>query len=268
PLSCAKLKEEWEKIDPSFGVYSFTFDANGGTMGPDTAFNTKYGKDFTVLNTVTVKKGFTFAGWYVKRNADSKFVVAEGYWSTESEIAQNGYHLQVYPNGKILNFNYSWTKEYDGVSSYTFYAIWTALPTYTVRFDANGGTDAPVDQIKIQGEALRLTNDAPKRESYFFRGWSTTPDAQKIDYFAGTLYEQNADITLYAVWGKNIILGDVNCDGEIDSMDAVETFKYDAGLVDLDADQLFAADVNGDGEADSSDAVMILKYDAGIIDAI
>ena len=60
--------------------------------------------------------------------------------------------------------------------------------------------------------------------------------------------------------------GDANGDGDIDSLDAVVIFKYDAGLVDLTAEQLAYCDVTGDGEVDSLDSVVILKYDAGIID--
>lgn len=57
-------------------------------------------------------------------------------------------------------------------------------------------------------------------------------------------------------------LGDVNDDGEIDSLDAAAVLKYDAGIL---AEISEAADVNGDGEVDSLDAAAILKYDAGII---
>lgn len=60
--------------------------------------------------------------------------------------------------------------------------------------------------------------------------------------------------------------GDVNNDGEIDSLDAAAVLKHDAGIATLDARGLLAADVNKDGEVDSLDAAMILKFDAKIID--
>ncbi|MBQ7646718.1 MAG: hypothetical protein IJS94_05560 [Clostridia bacterium] len=61
--------------------------------------------------------------------------------------------------------------------------------------------------------------------------------------------------------------GDINGDGDVDSLDATLAFKYDAGLSDLGADQLAAGDVSGDGEVNSLDATLILKYDAGLIDS-
>ena len=61
--------------------------------------------------------------------------------------------------------------------------------------------------------------------------------------------------------------GDITGDGETDSADASAAFMYDAGIIDLTAEQLKAGDVNGDGQVDSEDAVLILKYDAGLINA-
>ena len=62
-----------------------------------------------------------------------------------------------------------------------------------------------------------------------------------------------------------VLYGDVNDDGEINSMDATLILKYDAGTGTLTNDQLKAADVSGDGEVDSADATLILKFDSGLI---
>ena len=61
------------------------------------------------------------------------------------------------------------------------------------------------------------------------------------------------------------ILGDVNGDGSVDSLDAAQVLKYDALLIELDGAALQRADVNSDGMVDSLDAAMILKFDAGLI---
>lgn len=58
--------------------------------------------------------------------------------------------------------------------------------------------------------------------------------------------------------------GDVNGDGVVDSLDAVEVLKYDAGLTELGEAQKVAADFNKDGEVDTLDAADILKHDAGL----
>ena len=58
--------------------------------------------------------------------------------------------------------------------------------------------------------------------------------------------------------------GDVNGDGYVDNLDAVEILKYDAGIAELSEEQKDVADFNNDGEVDNLDATAILKYDAGL----
>ncbi len=65
---------------------------------------------------------------------------------------------------------------------------------------------------------------------------------------------------------SDVVYGDVNNDGFIDSLDAAQVLKYDALLIELDGAALVAADVNGDGFVDSLDAAQILKYDALLIE--
>ncbi len=42
--------------------------------------------------------------------------------------------------------------------------------------------------------------------------------------------------------------------------------RYDAELITLSEEQLLAGDVNKDGSVDSLDAILILRYDAGLIE--
>lgn len=63
-------------------------------------------------------------------------------------------------------------------------------------------------------------------------------------------------------------LGDGNCDGMVDSADAVQALQYDIGILSEDDIQdLDNLDVNGDGGVDSADAVLILQFDAGLIES-
>ena len=79
--------------------------------------------------------------------------------------------------------------------------------TYTVSYDANGGTSAPESQKKVEGVALRLSTDSPQNTiRYNFIGWSTNPNATTPEYYGGDLFEIDADTTLYAVWEENFLL--------------------------------------------------------------
>jgi hypothetical protein len=61
--------------------------------------------------------------------------------------------------------------------------------------------------------------------------------------------------------------GDVNCDGEVDSIDAALILQYGAGLIgSLPCQQ--NGDVNGDGSVDAIDAALVLQFVAGLIDEL
>ena len=58
-------------------------------------------------------------------------------------------------------------------------------PTYTVTYDANGGTDAPDPRISTVGTGLYLSDEIPTRAGHKVAGWSTNSDNNSISYFPG-----------------------------------------------------------------------------------
>ena len=62
-----------------------------------------------------------------------------------------------------------------------------------------------------------------------------------------------------------VLYGDANGDGAVNSLDAAAVLKSDVGMISLTEAQSTAADVNLDTKVDSLDAAQILKYDAGIL---
>ena len=71
----------------------------------------------------------------------------------------------------------------------------------------------------------------------------------------------------YTVTETDVLLGDLNGDGEIDLLDANLIVSCYNGTVDLTEEQLLAADLNGDGEIDLLDANLIVSYYNGTIDS-
>ncbi len=85
-------------------------------------------------------------------------------------------------------------------ASHTVSVSGDPVQTYTVSYDANGGSGAPAAQTKIEGIDLTVSASVPVREGYTFMGWATDADAEAVEYVAGATYTDDADITLYAVW--------------------------------------------------------------------
>ena len=71
-----------------------------------------------------------------------------------------------------------------------------------------------------------------------------------------------------AVGQKLVIMGDLSGDKEVTQEDADLISSYDAGLVELTAEQLNAGDLNSDGLVDAGDAIIICMYCAGLITTI
>lgn len=75
-----------------------------------------------------------------------------------------------------------------------------ALQSYTVSYNANGGSGAPGNQTKYYGQTLKLSSTKPTRPGYGFVGWGTSSTAQTPSYQPGDNYTANASTTLYAIW--------------------------------------------------------------------
>lgn len=80
------------------------------------------------------------------------------------------------------------------------YGVVEPEPTYTIKFNANGGSGEMDDQIIKANETLnknKFTYDTLE-----FKGWSTSVD-DEVEYAdQANIGEISKDLTLYAVWGE------------------------------------------------------------------
>lgn len=77
--------------------------------------------------------------------------------------------------------------------------VW-AEKVFKLRYDANGGEDAPDAQPAVNGQAT-VTNDQPTKEDKIFNGWNTTATGDGDSKAAGDVIDlSSADVTLFAQW--------------------------------------------------------------------
>ena len=91
-------------------------------------------------------------------------------------------------------------KATDTILDYQTIDVTIGAKTYTVNYNANGGTGAPATQTKCYGENLVLSSQIPTRIGYTFLGWSNSSTATVASYKSSATYAVDEDITLYAVW--------------------------------------------------------------------
>ena len=160
----------------------------------------KYKKSSTTYNNNGVKYYVNVDGnrvksgtWKPKKGATSG-TIASG--TTTIKHNADGTHAQIRAYAKVYDTGFS-------PSSADDYSPYLSLPTikrtYTVSYNANGGTGAPASQTKTYGVDLTLSSTIPTRAAYAFKGWAKTSTGA-VAYPAGGTYKENAAVTLYAVW--------------------------------------------------------------------
>ena len=182
---CKDVKDQVEcadKCDES------TDTRDAGKMDSDTV---NKGSSITIKNNTFVRNGYTFAGWTT--NIDG---TDDGYgWTGWSGIWN-------YDNGQYgINNN-----------KLVLYARWN-IKAYTISYNANGGSNAPGDQSKIENKSISLSSSKPTRTGYTFVNWNTKKDGSGTTYKAGASYNGNANLTLYAQWRINKVYIKLNANG-------------------------------------------------------
>lgn len=148
--------------------WTVSYSANGGSGAPSS--QTKWnGTNLKLSTTKPTRTGYSFLGWSTSSTATS-------------------------PNSA-----YDPGDTYTANSALKLYAVWKAN-TYTIAYNANGGTGAPSSQTKTYGQTLTLSSTKPTRTNYDFKGWATSNSATTAAYQAGGSYTANSAATLYAVW--------------------------------------------------------------------
>lgn len=78
-----------------------------------------------------------------------------------------------------------------------------AWTSYSIKYNANGGTGAPSAQTKWKDQKLTLSTTKPTRTGYSFKNWNTASGGTGTAYASGASYTANAAATLYAQWTAN-----------------------------------------------------------------
>lgn len=167
---------------------SLEYNANGGSDAPARHTNAKFYRTYTtgavtVYDNVIVapgtptRTGYSFVNWKYTLYDVDRYVVAGD---------QIQFQYSVPPSGG------------DQYKTIVLYAQWTPQ-TYTISYNANGGTGAPGSQTKTYGVNLTLSLTVPTRTNYIFQGWSTSPSGT-VQYQPGGSFTTNATTILYAIW--------------------------------------------------------------------
>lgn len=135
-----------------------------------------------------------------ERSKTTEFILTVPVSTVDSATAEISGTIYQYTSTGVFNGSDS---ETPGKMTVEIPAYSGSLETYTVSYDANGGTEAPENQTKTEDISLKLSQDKPSRIGHTFIGWSDSPSAAAAQYLPGDTYNENSDKTLYAIWSEN-----------------------------------------------------------------
>ena len=154
-------------------IYTITYDLNGGS-GSCAEAEVEKGSDYTICATPPTKEGYIFQGWE--------------------------YNGTTYREGATIS---------NIQSDITLVAQWNPI-TYSIVFDANGGTGTMSNQNFTYGTAQNLTANTFTRTGYSFAGWNTVANGSGTSYddeedVKNLTTENGATITFYAQWFELVV---------------------------------------------------------------
>lgn len=173
------------------------------TYTSDSPADTSVNKAYVIeVNNSTEKSGT----YDIDGKTGTKTIASGDYTVTKTHSKQS-YSFRV-----EFAFNMKWS----GVSANTLTASLTltvpAKTSYTIKYNANDGSGAPASQTKWHGETLTLWSTKPTRSGYTFKGWSKSASGS-VKYSPGGSFDENASLTLYAVWAAVTYMVTYNANG-------------------------------------------------------
>lgn len=190
-------------------TYKITLDEQGATTSGTKQMWQMYAKGFVLAYPETVEDVLANGVTAIKIPARTGYIFG-GYYSEKPEnnatvnVADKGKQY-IDAAGKINASNMDFTDE--GI---ILYAKWTPN-TYTVSYNANGGTGTMEATTHRWGVGKTLTKLGFQNTGYSFGGWNTKADGTGTTYSdqqsVVNLTSKNGEtVTLYAMWTKNVIV--------------------------------------------------------------
>ena len=182
-----------EAADNSFGIrtgYNFSLTISGGTLTAtsDTA-NYSYG--------IYTKGGVTISGGHVIAQTLAKTASFASALSSKPDLSKYaGYQWCIIPNGKFTSSTDT-AYTYNASHTYVEFAKGSAVTTYTVSFNANGGSGSMDAVTGVSGSYTLPANGFTAPYGKQFKGWAVSAGGTVI---TNTSIAVTENTTLYAVW--------------------------------------------------------------------
>ena len=128
---------------------------------------------------------YKFAGWYT--DSGDRLLTSN---EKTIHISYDSEYVEIQGNEVILHLN----------------AKWIPNNQYMITYDANSNMASFEDgkteytEYKYENTSYELSQIKPIREGFIWTEWNTEPDGSGERWLGGGTYNDNTDLTLYAIW--------------------------------------------------------------------
>ena len=155
---------------------TFNWNANGGN-GYMAVTKPTYGMAYTLPANTFTRTGYSFKGWNLRRDIDSKWFVGGVGWRTETEANRLG--KQCYSNAvRFPSIDSSFVTGYETTTnlSFTWFAVWEPV-NFTFNYNSNGGSGYMASSTATFGNAYTIPATPFTKTGYTLKGWHLRRDA-------------------------------------------------------------------------------------------
>lgn len=99
-----------------------------------------------------------------------------------------------------------------------------ALPSYTITYNANGGSNAPATGKKWYNQAYTVSSTKPTRSGYTFVNWKISETGNTVGAGGTITANSNANYTLVAQWTANKFTISYNANGGVQSSAGAQNY--------------------------------------------
>lgn len=170
---------------------------------------------------LTLNKGTGVSTIYYKVNGASSYTSTTTNKTLSVNRGTTYYYYGVPQTGYTMNSCTSSSPCSGTMTSSVTKTLTASRKTYTISYNANGGTGAPSSQTKTYGITLTLSNTKPVKIGYPFLGWTINSSGTGTLYQPGGSFTTNANTTLYAKYSTTL----TNYTVYLDVIDTGESYQ-------------------------------------------
>ena len=241
-VSCTELVATW--VD---NAYTFILDANGGTLGAPfdennsnlrinsrTNLSTFFLNDgrYPLNDNMFVKNDKVFKEWNTKADGSGKIYLEGQYVGKDDVVLEN--------------------------NTFKLYAIWEDKPNYKINDYYVDKTNHYISKIMAGTNVEVFKSKIDLNAGYRVEVDTKSVEGKEVMYTGGKTRIYNGDVL--EVTYTNIVIGDVNGDGAINSADLLRIRQHLLGIKSLSGENFLASDINYDSDINSADILRVRQH--------